>query len=127
MTVQERKAYTDAVLCLQSKPALTTAQAPGAKSRFDDYGMPFNISFELVVVILTGSSGNSHPTNTPESRQCKEAGPSTLTTSDMDQTFFLPWHRYYIWHYENALRTECGYTGYQPVSGEVWHSVGSMR
>ena len=39
LTVQERKAYTDAVLCLQSKPALTTAQAPGAKSRFDDYGM----------------------------------------------------------------------------------------
>ncbi|KAL2264065.1 hypothetical protein VTK26DRAFT_2851 [Humicola hyalothermophila] len=29
-------------------------------------------------------------------------------------TTFLPWHRYYIWHYENALRTECNYTGYQP-------------
>ena len=35
--MQERKEYTDAVLCLQSKPALTSAQAPGAKSRFDDY------------------------------------------------------------------------------------------
>ena len=29
-------------------------------------------------------------------------------------TFFLPWHRYYIWHYEQALRTECGYLGAQP-------------
>lgn len=36
--------------------------------------------------------------------------------NDTTQTFFLPWHRLYVWHYENALRTECGYTGYQPVS-----------
>ncbi|KAH6844683.1 hypothetical protein B0I37DRAFT_433168, partial [Chaetomium sp. MPI-CAGE-AT-0009] len=37
LTVEQRKEYTDAVLCLQSKPALTSAAAPGAKSRFDDY------------------------------------------------------------------------------------------
>ncbi|KAF1851600.1 Di-copper centre-containing protein [Cucurbitaria berberidis CBS 394.84] len=27
---------------------------------------------------------------------------------------FLHWHRYYIWAYETALRTECDYKGYQP-------------
>ncbi|KAF2736727.1 Di-copper centre-containing protein [Polyplosphaeria fusca] len=27
---------------------------------------------------------------------------------------FLTWHRYFTWAYENALRTECGYTGAQP-------------
>ncbi|KDN71871.1 hypothetical protein CSUB01_10977 [Colletotrichum sublineola] len=27
---------------------------------------------------------------------------------------FLTWHRYYVWAYENALRTECGYKGAQP-------------
>ncbi|KAM0228639.1 hypothetical protein ACHAPO_010611 [Fusarium lateritium] len=26
----------------------------------------------------------------------------------------LPWHRYFIWLHEKALREECGYTGYQP-------------
>ncbi|KAK3319670.1 hypothetical protein B0T19DRAFT_404239 [Cercophora scortea] len=36
------------------------------------------------------------------------------TPRNHGSTFFLPWHRYYLWHYENALRTECGYTGYQP-------------
>ncbi|KAK5664061.1 hypothetical protein OQA88_275 [Cercophora sp. LCS_1] len=78
---QERKAYTDAVLCLQSKPALTSASvAPGARSRFDDY------------VVL-------HIQQTPRNH---------------GSTFFLPWHRYYLWHYEQALRTECGYKGYQP-------------
>jgi len=34
----ERKAYTDAVRCLQSKQAKTPASlVPGAKSRFDDW------------------------------------------------------------------------------------------
>ncbi|KAF4312431.1 putative tyrosinase central domain protein [Botryosphaeria dothidea] len=27
---------------------------------------------------------------------------------------FLSWHRYFTWTYEQALRDECGYTGYQP-------------
>lgn len=27
---------------------------------------------------------------------------------------FLSWHRYYTWAYEQALRKECGYKGYQP-------------
>ncbi|KAH8885433.1 putative tyrosinase [Thozetella sp. PMI_491] len=27
---------------------------------------------------------------------------------------FLSWHRYLVWTYENALRDECGYPGYQP-------------
>lgn len=26
----------------------------------------------------------------------------------------MPWHRYFVWQWENALRDECGYTGYQP-------------
>lgn len=30
------------------------------------------------------------------------------------QSLFLPWHRYYIWAYEKALREECGYDGYLP-------------
>ena len=29
---------------------------------------------------------------------------------------FLSWHRYFVWTYEKALREECGYRGYQPVS-----------
>ncbi|TPX07819.1 uncharacterized protein E0L32_010506 [Thyridium curvatum] len=27
---------------------------------------------------------------------------------------FMPWHRWFVWSYENALREECNYTGYQP-------------
>ncbi|RDA87698.1 hypothetical protein CP532_1764 [Ophiocordyceps camponoti-leonardi (nom. inval.)] len=39
----------------------------------------------------------------------------------VDKTFsihfsglLLPWHRYFLWLYEKALREECGYRGYQP-------------
>lgn len=28
---------------------------------------------------------------------------------------FQPWHRFFTWSYEKALREECGYKGYQPV------------
>jgi hypothetical protein len=27
----------------------------------------------------------------------------------------MPWHRWFVYTYEKALREECGYTGYQPV------------
>lgn len=29
---------------------------------------------------------------------------------------FPPWHRWFVYQYEKALREECGYKGYQPVS-----------
>ena len=31
---------------------------------------------------------------------------------------FLGWHRYFVRTYELALKNECGYKGYQPVSQE---------
>lgn len=33
-----------------------------------------------------------------------------------DTTHLFASHRYFIWAYEKALREECGYKGYQPVS-----------
>lgn len=38
LTLSERRKYTDAVLCLMSKPPrLAPDEAPGARSRFDDF------------------------------------------------------------------------------------------
>jgi tyrosinase len=81
LSKNERKAYTDAVLCLQAKKAKTPASLiPGAKSRFDDW-----------VGTHINQTMNIHYTGT-----------------------FLAWHRYFTWQYEQALRNECGYKGYQP-------------
>ncbi|EOA91705.1 uncharacterized protein SETTUDRAFT_152771 [Exserohilum turcica Et28A] len=81
LSKKERKAYTDAVLCLQSKPAKTPSSiAAGAKSRFDDFVV--NHIQNTLFIHFTGT--------------------------------FLAWHRYFTWQYEQALRNECGYKGYQP-------------
>jgi tyrosinase len=39
---------------------------------------------------------------------------------------FLSWHRYYVWLYEQALRDECGYEGYQPVSIYTKYDVADL-
>ncbi|KAH8779134.1 tyrosinase [Hyaloscypha sp. PMI_1271] len=81
LTNAERKAYTDAVLCLQAKPALTNQTlVPGAKSRYDDF-------------VWTHIN---------------------QTLSIHGTTNFLSWHRYFTYTYEQALRDECGYSGFQP-------------
>ncbi|KAF2270939.1 Di-copper centre-containing protein [Lojkania enalia] len=81
LTLKERKEYTDAVKCLQSKTAKTPSSlVPGAKSRFDDW-IATHINQTMTI----------HYTGT-----------------------FLAWHRYFTWQYEQALRNECGYKGYQP-------------
>jgi hypothetical protein len=38
------------------------------------------------------------------------------TLSIHNTTNFLSWHRQFVWGYERALREECGYKGFQPVS-----------
>lgn len=91
MTKPQRKAYTDAVLCLQKLPARSPSSViPGAKSRFDDF-----------VGTHIQQAYNIHYTGT-----------------------FLAWHRYFTWSYEQALRNECGYTGYQPYWD--WASSGAV-
>lgn len=81
LSKKERKAYTDAVLCLQAKTGKTPASfAAGARSRFDDFVA--NHIDQTLFIHYTGT--------------------------------FLAWHRYFTWQYEQALRNECGYKGYQP-------------
>jgi tyrosinase len=38
----------------------------------------------------------------------------TLTDEIHGVGQFLPWHRRFLWVYEQALRNECGYRGAQP-------------
>ncbi|KAE8454501.1 hypothetical protein EG329_000124 [Mollisiaceae sp. DMI_Dod_QoI] len=78
MKKEDRRAYTNAVLCLQSKKAITPAvNTTGTKTRFDDF-----ITTHIWQTPMHHASGT-----------------------------FLGWHRYYIWVYEQSLRTECGYEG----------------
>jgi tyrosinase len=98
MAPWDRKSYTDAVLCLQKKMAITpTTLIPGVRSRVD-----------LPIKMIPYFANNEQYDD--------------FVATHMNQTpfihfsgTFLGWHRYFVWHYEQALRNECGYQGYQPV------------
>ena len=78
MAPEQRKAYTDAVKCLQGQPSnLDPAQYPAAVNRYMDYA-----------VIHVNRTQYVH----------------------LD-AFFLTWHRYFLWLYENDLEATCGYCG----------------
>ncbi|KAK7911748.1 hypothetical protein PG985_014229 [Apiospora marii] len=45
-----------------------------------------------------------------------------MTMSVHGSGLFLTWHRYLVWAYEQALRNECGYQGYQPYWNYFSHA-----
>ena len=102
LTHQERLDYVDAVLCLQRLPSRTPANvSSGARSRvsrcFLLWGgrcanLTTRLQYDDFVVTHIQQTLEIHYTGN-----------------------FLPWHRWFTWSYENALRSECGYKGYQPV------------
>ena len=103
LSASQRIAYITAVNCLVSKPALTSLNfAPGARNRRDDFTVA-HIN-ETVFIHLSVSNHSSR-------YWLRSFVPDSYLAF---QGFFLPWHRYYVWAYEKALREECGYTGYQP-------------
>ncbi|KAF2228226.1 hypothetical protein BDZ85DRAFT_301255 [Elsinoe ampelina] len=89
LTDKEKKNYIKAVKCLMKKPSRMTDEAPGAKSRYDDF-----VAVHIQNTLSIHGTGN-----------------------------FLSWHRYFLWAYENALRTECSYTDAHPYLN--WGKIAS--
>ncbi|KAF2400676.1 Di-copper centre-containing protein [Trichodelitschia bisporula] len=95
LSKSEKKAYIDAVQCLWDKPAKVQTRFPGIKNRHDDFVfMHLNATENIVLDPVLG--------------------PQTPGGGIHLNGVFLPWHRYMLWEYENALVNECGYNGAQP-------------
>lgn len=86
---------------MSSPSKLSATQYPGAKSRYDDF-----------VVVHMNMTPSVHSTV----RGILAFGMNISADMLGIQASFLSWHRYFVWSYETALRDECGYKGYQPVS-----------
>lgn len=101
MSHKNRKAWTDAVQCLTEIPApsyYTDANAPGVKSLFD--------AFTAVHITHTPwIHGDVRPPLLPN---------HSIRANLESQALFFPWHRYFIWLFDQALRDECGYRGPTP-------------
>jgi tyrosinase len=93
---KQRLEYISAVKCLQTKGPKRPDLIPGSRSRFDDFsGVHIFQTFDIHFNVCAMTAND----------RC---------TADLRQARFLPWHRYFVWKYEKALREECGYKGYQP-------------
>lgn len=101
----EKKAYISAVQCISTKPAITPKEeCPGCVSRYDDF-VATHINQTMAI------HGTVSQQTKPESFRTRPK-PTNLIIPPKGS--FLSWHRYFTWTYEQALRTECAYTGHQP-------------
>lgn len=95
----EKLAYLNAELCLMKKPA--TLGLPAAKTRFDELQAVHALQAYATHFVVS----TTRMLSTPPIRW-------TLTTANKGA--FLPFHRALMHAHETALRTECGYQGWQP-------------
>ncbi|KAF2666287.1 Di-copper centre-containing protein [Microthyrium microscopicum] len=117
LTVDERVKFTQAVNCLMSSPAKYKNYWPVIENRYDD--------FVALHVNQTEQSsvGWTNPDGTPGSftpAHSHHAPGSTMESDDVHGSgSILPWHRYAITVYEDALVNECGWTMGVPYWN--WH------
>ena len=95
-------------------PELTTATDTNARSSFSGAE---RIAYTTAVKCLISKLSITSPLAAPGARTRYD----DFVAVHINQTLtihgtanFLSWHCYFLWTYEQALRTECAYTGYQP-------------
>jgi tyrosinase len=102
LTVPERIDYIRAIKCMQSKPPISQKHFSVVKSRYDDF-VALHANSTGGGIKLDGSKGWSDMVANPSgmANQMRYGIHGTGT--------FLPWHRYALSLWENALGDECGW------------------
>ncbi|KAL4780099.1 hypothetical protein BJX76DRAFT_339144 [Aspergillus varians] len=115
------KALVNQVLYQFTKPRYTestcTPLNAGIRREWNVLSNSERKEYIEAVQCLTESPSKSDPTFAPGARTRYD----DFVAVHINQTAyihgtgnFLTWHRYFTWAYEQALRNECGYRGYQP-------------
>ncbi|KAH7121254.1 hypothetical protein B0J11DRAFT_590230 [Dendryphion nanum] len=105
MSFSEQNAYIDAVQCLKTAPSKGTKIFSTLQNRYDDF---------VAMHINATRGGQDAPS------LFNQTSPGNTTQSPVTiygihgVGVFLPWHRYAIWTFESAMRSECNYNGTQP-------------
>lgn len=108
-SVDEKKAYIESVLCLQSLPSRTPPELARKNSIWWFRGHPYQSdhsysSFSMLISLNPVLVYVFYLSITV----------SVLCFTDMRQGLFVAWHRYFIHEFELALQKECNYTGDYP-------------
>lgn len=106
----QKEEYLAAVKCLANSTALTPPPDPvdGIRSLYDNF-VATHIRHTDTVHYVCRRPGQPSPRATPALTDL----PSPPLPRQVGH--FLPWHRYLVWAYEQALQQTCNYTGAQPV------------
>lgn len=94
-TSAEKRSYINAVLCLATKPS--RLQVSTHSTLYDDFG--------YIHAQLSAPQRSAPPLPGPAAWEMR-----TNSHTVHGEPVFLPWHRYFVQVYEDALRS-CGYTG----------------
>jgi len=101
LSVPERKDYIRAVSCLMDSPAKSKKYFSVVQNRYDDF-----------VALHANSTGGGLKMDGFKGLTDMVANPlsmaATMTRGIHGTGVFLPWHRYALSTYEDALRDECG-------------------
>jgi hypothetical protein len=101
LSLNERKQYIDAVKCLMNKPPIAKKYFPLVNNRYEDF-----------VALHANATGGGIRLDI--ALQDRPRGRNGTTQGIHGVPIFLPWHRYMIWIWEDALRDECGWKEGQP-------------
>ncbi|KAH6952440.1 hypothetical protein BKA56DRAFT_682059 [Ilyonectria sp. MPI-CAGE-AT-0026] len=135
----QQDAYINAVQCLMKVPSKGTSFYDTLENRYDDFvAMHINATRggdNAPPIVAPGGNSSTGETFNPVP---PVPPPSIFGIHGVG--IFLPWHRYAIWTFESALRSECSYTGAQPywdwtldnpasnssiLTAPVWRSFGT--
>lgn len=75
------------------------------------------IAYTNAILCLQNKTANTLSALVPGAKTRYDDFVATHINQSMEVHFtgtFLAWHRYFSWTYEQSLRNECGYDGYQP-------------
>jgi tyrosinase len=107
----------DALAASSSKRATCNKNTVAVRKEWNALSKTERKSYTDAVLCLQAKKANTPASLIPgaKSRFDDFVGNHILKTLEIHYTgTFLAWHRYFTWQYEQALRNECGYKGYQP-------------
>lgn len=107
----------------EARPQLLAAAAtcsnPRVRYEWDSLSANDKTSFVNAVKCLMGLPRSGQFSNSQSRYEDFVALHQTLTPNVHDNSKFLVWHRYYIWAFEDELRSRCSYSGSLPWFDET--------